>query len=72
MLVFKGLINYLFFLMHMVIILLMKIHTENNYVNKINNYNIEIDGTSFYDQPINDLVKQYDESRKKSTGQGDD
>ena len=50
----------------------MKIHTENNYVNKINNYNIEIDGTSFYDQPINDLVKQYDESRKKSTGQGDD
>ena len=39
---------------------------------KINNYNIEIDGTNFYDQPINDLVKQYDESRKKSTGQGDD
>ena len=28
---------------------------------KINNYNIEIDGRNFYDQPINDSVKQYDE-----------
>ena len=24
---------------------------------KINNYNIEIDGRNFYDQPINDLIK---------------
>ena len=39
---------------------------------KIENYNIEIDGRNFYDQPINDSVKQYDEMRKKSTGQGDD
>ena len=39
---------------------------------KINNYNIEIDGRNFYDQPINDLIKQYDEVRKISTGQGDD
>ena len=39
---------------------------------KIKNYNIEIDGRNFYDQPINDLIKQYDEIRKKSTGQGDD
>ena len=31
-----------------------------------------IDGKSFYDQPINDLVKQFDEIRKVSTGQGDD
>ena len=28
---------------------------------KINNYNIEIDGRNFYDQLINDLIKQYDE-----------
>ena len=34
----------------------------------INNYNIEIDGRNFYDQPINDLIKQYDEVRKISTG----
>ena len=27
---------------------------------------------NFYDQPINDLLKQYDEVRKISTGQGDD
>ena len=39
---------------------------------KIENCNIEIDGRNFYDQPINDLIKQYDEIRKKSTGQGDD
>ena len=38
---------------------------------KIENYNIEIDGRNFYDQPINDLIKQYDEVRKVSTGQGD-
>ena len=31
----------------------------------------EIDGRNFYDQPINDLIKQYDEVRKISTGQGD-
>ena len=39
---------------------------------KIGNYNIEIDGRNFYDQPINDSIKQYDEVRKISTGQGDD
>ena len=51
---------------------------ENSYkkyflpIVKIENYNIKIDGRSFYDQPINDLIKQYDEIRKISTGQGDD
>ena len=39
---------------------------------RINNYNIEIDGRNFYDQSINDLIKQYDEIRKISIGQGDD
>ena len=39
---------------------------------KIENYNIKIDGRNFYDQPINDSIKQYDEIRKISTGQGDD
>ena len=39
---------------------------------KIENYNIEIDGRNFYDQPIHDSIKQYDEIRKVSTGQGDD
>ena len=31
-----------------------------------------IDGRNFYDQPTNDLIKQYDEVRKVSTGYGDD
>ena len=31
---------------------------------KIKNYNNEIDGKIFYDQPINDSIKQYDEIRK--------
>ena len=39
---------------------------------KIENYNIKIDGRNFYDQQINDLIKQYDEVRKVLTGQGDD
>ena len=39
---------------------------------KIENYNIEIDCKNFYDQPINDSIKQYDEIRKISTGQSDD
>ena len=30
-----------------------------------------IDGRNFYDQPINDIIKQYDEVRKVSTGYGD-
>ena len=38
---------------------------------KIENYNIEVDGRNFYDQPINDSIEQYDEIRKISTGQGD-
>ena len=31
-----------------------------------------IDGRNFYDQPVNGLIKQYDEVRKVSTGYGDD
>ena len=38
----------------------------------IEKYNVEIDGRNFYDQSINDLIKQYEEVRKVSTGQGDD
>ena len=43
---------------------------------EIENYNIEIDGRNFYDQPIknqetNYLIKRYDELRKVSTRQGD-
>ena len=37
----------------------------------ITNYNVLIDRRSFYDQPIKDLVKQYDEIRKIATGQRD-
>ena len=37
----------------------------------ITNYNVLIDGRNFYDQPINDLVKQYDKIRKAAIGQGD-
>ena len=50
-------------------------HSSNKYFLprlKIDNYNIEIDGRNFHDQPINDSIKQYNELRKVSTGQGDD
>ena len=33
---------------------------------------VEIENYNFYDQPVNDSIRQYDEFRKKSTGQGDD
>ena len=39
---------------------------------KIENYKIEIDERNFYDQPINNSIKQYNEVRKISTGQADD
>ena len=31
---------------------------------RIEYYNIEIDGRNFYDQPINDSIKQYDKVKK--------
>ena len=60
--------------MDVVIMLLIKVHIEKKFFSrvKIENYNIEIDGRNFYDQPINVSIKQYDEIRKISTGQGDD
>ena len=37
----------------------------------ITNYNVLIDGRNFYDQPISDQIKTYDEIRKITTGKGD-
>ena len=39
---------------------------------EIKNCNVLIDRRNFYYQPINDLIKQYDEVRKVSIDQGDD
>ena len=36
------------------------------------NYNVLVDGRNFYDQPINDQIKKYDEIRKLGKGKGDD
>ena len=38
----------------------------------ITNCNVLIDGRNFFDQPINDQIKKYDEIRKIVTGKGDD
>ena len=38
----------------------------------IQNYNVLTDGRNFYDQPINDIIKQYDEIKNIATEQGDD
>ena len=38
----------------------------------ITNYNVLIDGRNFYDQPINDQIKKYDEIRKTAIEQEDD
>ena len=37
----------------------------------ITRYNVLIDGRNFYDQPINDSIRKYDEIRKIATGKGD-
>ena len=39
---------------------------------EINSYNILIHGKKFYDQPINVLIKQYDEVRKVLIRKSDD
>ena len=38
----------------------------------IANYNVLIDCRNFYDQPVNDLIKQYNEIKNTAIGQGDD
>ena len=38
----------------------------------ITNYNVLIDDRNFYDQPTNNLIKQYNKIRKTAAGQGDD
>ena len=38
----------------------------------IKNYNVIIKGKHFYDQAIDSEIKQYEESRKLTTGQGED
>ena len=38
----------------------------------ITNYNVLIDGRNFYDQPISDQIKKYDEIRKIATEKGND
>ena len=51
--------------------------TRNSYrkyfVPRVDNtgYNVLIDGRSFYDQPINDSIRKYDEIRNSATRKGD-
>ena len=39
---------------------------------EIKDYNVMIDGTNFFDQPINSMNKTYENARKIATGKGDD
>ena len=47
--------------------------TEHIFFHRVNitNYNVLIDDRNFYDQPINDQIKNYGEIRKIATGQID-
>ena len=36
----------------------------------ITKYNVLIDGKNFYDQPINDQIRKYDEVRMVALGKG--
>ena len=48
--------------------------SKNNFLPrvKIENHNIEVDGRNFYDQPINNSIKQYDAVRNIPAGKTDD
>ena len=39
---------------------------------EIKDHNVMIDGKNFFDQPINSIIKTYENIRKIATGQGDD
>ena len=39
---------------------------------EIKDYNVMIDGKSFFDQPINNMIETYENIRKITIGQGDD
>ena len=39
---------------------------------EIKDYNVKIDGRNFFNQPINNDIKTYENIRKIATGQGDD
>ena len=39
---------------------------------KIKDYNVMIDGRNFFNQPVQNDLKIYDDIRKIATGQGDD
>ena len=39
---------------------------------EINDYNVMIDGKKFFDQPINNMIKTYENIRQITIGQGDD
>ena len=39
---------------------------------EIKDYNVKTDGRNFFDQPINDDIKTYENTGKIATGQGDD
>ena len=45
---------------------------KKHFLPRVKIENIKIDGRNFYDQLINDSIKQYDKFRKMSTGKGDD
>ena len=39
---------------------------------EIKDYNVMIDGKNFFDQPINNMIKTYENIRENTTGQRDD
>ena len=38
---------------------------------KMKDYNVMIDGQNFFDQPVKNILKSYDNIRKTITGRGD-
>ena len=77
MILFKELKDCLFLLLTILMTVkktLKETVIEKKFFSRVNitNYNVLINGRKFYDQPINDQIKKYEEIRKVATWQGDD
>ena len=78
MLLFKELIDCLFLLltillliMGMMVLVKLKKNNHRKYFLPrvdITKYNVLIDGRNFYEQPVSDEIKRYDEIRKTQQG----
>ena len=63
-------IEFLFY--HLKIILVAQVTGDISSTNRMNDYNVMIDGRTSFDKPVKNNLRTYDNNRKITTSQGDD